>query len=158
MDWENGRVSCFMGPGNTLCRDWIVFPTVLRDGYTDPTLMASRWFVAAANNSQGQEFIAGAAIGIGLIVWSSKDDSIPSAAATPLPLSDGELDWVNRWVIPIPQGQSSLETIYNELDNVHLSKAKRRLGQDNGILLVAETKLLSNSWGISTDVRCLIKE
>jgi hypothetical protein len=122
--------------------------------------MASRWFLSAAPGTGVIESFAGAAIGIGLIAWSSKDDNIPSPGDTPLPLSDGELDWINRWVLPLPLGFNAAgdDIFFQNLDDVHLSKAKRRLGSDNGILIVAETKLVTNFWSISADVRCLIKE
>jgi hypothetical protein len=159
MDWEDGRVSCNLTPG-TFCRDWIVFPLRLREDYTDPTLMASRWFLSIVAATGFIEVIPGAVVGVGLIAWSSKDDNIPAPGDTPLAVGDGELDWINRWLFPIPQGfnPDAGQIFQPMLDNVHLSKAKRRLGSDMGILLVAEAKNTTNDWTFSSDVRCLIKE
>ncbi len=162
MDWENARMDCVLIPGNSFCSDWALYPSVVQELYTDPTLMASRWFVSASADTGLVEFLTGAAIGIGLIAWSGRfDTSVVGGPDTPLPLSDGNLDWILRYVLPIPSGYNpAADQLHGEAmwDNHHLSKAKRRLGQDHGILMVAESKQITNFWSINIDVRMLIKE
>jgi hypothetical protein len=108
-------------------------------------------------NSTAAAFSAAA----GLIAWDRKDDTVPAIADLPDPIDNGELDWINRYVSMWPQEAPNL-IVSPSLDDVHLSKAKRKLGQDKGILCVFSTSVGAGApagiVNFAADIRCLIKE
>ncbi len=151
MDWECAQAAVTL-TGNSIACTWIVLPSRVREGYTDPTLMASRWFVSARILTGGASLTS--FVGWGLIAWDSTTDADPNPC--PDPIANCDLDWINRYVVPVPF--SPVGTIIEQpFDNVHLSKAKRRLGQDRGILLVF-SQVGGFDVALGADVRCLIKE
>ncbi len=162
MDWECAQSSLVLGTAafgskNTVCT-YAVLPSNLRQFYTDPTLMASRAYLAirsALNQDSGATFA-----GIGLIAWDDTNDFCSSVDA-PDPILDCNLDWINRWVAIFPSG-SNAGTFANPniFDITHLSKAKRRLGNQKGLLLTfsAYTTGAVNTISFGIDIRCLIKE
>jgi hypothetical protein len=159
MDWECSQISTFLVPLTRTC-DWIVDPDTLSSLYTDPTLMATRQFSSisiAQGSSNFSVFYEPAAIGI--IAWDSKDNTLPIDC--PDPLRDCDLDWIVRIVGAAPPGSGAL-TAYNPnvFDNTHLSKAKRRLGNQTGILACFSNGLGVNGPAVDMfiDARCLIKE
>ncbi len=168
MDWECAQTqvtaldvgSNFTGA--IVAANWIVTPDKIRQDYTDPTLMATRWFLGfqfsrtAAGGAQDRIFAAA-----GIIAWDSIDDGIP--VFPPGPITHCDLDWINRYVFQFSAGAPSGSGGPGDLwDNVHLSKAKRRLGNDRGILICFEGFGFNPSefdkLNIGADVRCLIKE
>ncbi len=151
MDWEFVQAAQVL-PSSSIAGVWVVLPSRIRNTYTDPTLMASRWFLGMrASVATGSAGFAG----FGLIAWDATTDAIPSPL--PDPIQDGELDWINRAIAPLVGVPAETSIDWN-LDNVHLSKAKRRLGANKGILLVFSTVASSGSIRFGADVRCLIKE
>jgi hypothetical protein len=154
MDWECAQAS-ISGLGNAKSGAYIVKPSDLRIFYTDPTLMVSRWFCHLSTTATQAN--SGGFVSVGLIKWDDINDTAPASADLPGPLTNCDLDWINRFVVGVPIGTpaSSYELV---LDTVHISKAKRRIGSDSGILLVFENTDLTGTSGGAIDVRCLIKE
>jgi hypothetical protein len=71
------------------------------------------------------------------------------------------MDWIVRIVGFIaPFALAGFAPNPNIFDNTHLSKAKRRLGSQTGILVCFAAGLGSGAPGVDfgIDVRCLIKE
>ncbi|PSM54805.1 hypothetical protein C4L39_26300, partial [Clostridium diolis] len=66
------------------------------------------------------------------------------------------LDWMDRFSIPAPEGQASGTSYDLVLDGVHLSKARRKLGAERGILISFEADGVGASFG--ADVRILMRE
>ncbi len=152
MDWECAQLATNALPTDGISCAWVVLPSVMRGRYTDPTLMASRWWLDGTVAAQGA---AGGFLGVGLIAWDSPTDATP--ALCPDPLDQCDLDWITRHVWPraATQGAALLNGVTFDLD--HLSKAKRRLGNQSSILYVAS----STGAGAATfaaDIRVLIKE
>ncbi len=152
MDWECAQLASNGVVG--ISAAWVVLPSVMKTRYTDPTLMASRWFLGA-KTTVAQGASAGFAA-VGLIAWDAVSDAVP--ALIPDPLQQCELDWITRFVWPIPAGDPI--TILNgvDFDLAHLSKAKRRLGNQTSILYVATVTAVSGAVNFAADVRVLIKE
>jgi hypothetical protein len=158
MDWEAAQINIVgVGIGGKAAAQ-VVTATEIDQQYTDPTLMASRWFLGAqlTTAATGPGFI-----GHGLIRWDDLNDTAPVGAEVPGVLSDANLDWINRFVTPIFAGQGGAGTGVAGVfwDNTHLSKAKRRLGTSGTILYCVEV----NGGGAAVvsfgaDVRLLIKE
>jgi hypothetical protein len=106
----------------------------------------------------GDAFGIGGFIGIGIIRWDSKNNAVPFSAYLPDPLDDSELDWMARWVLPIPPGLPAPGLIgVNIFDNTHLSKAKRKLENTSGLLWVMSTSL-SVSATAAADHRFLLQQ
>jgi hypothetical protein len=158
MDWECAQLSTTVFGGN-LEAGWIVDPETVRQDYTDPTLMATRQFSLASlktiNNTN--PFFEYAAIGI--IRWDHTDSTVPLNA--PGPLRNCDADWIVRIVFLIaPATAIGSNLSSNIFDNTHLSKAKRRLGNNSGILACFETAATAGNYSVAfgLDARCLIKE
>ena len=152
MDWECGDFNGGLAADTRACH-WLVPPSELRDGYTDPTLMATM----AWGRFAGTPNSAGDIAAFGIIVVSAFDDADPVGDACPGPITDCNADWIYLHYVPYVPFAGSLVVSgpdVSELDR--RSSARRRLGNDKGILLVAENV------GIAVDfhwhVRCLIKE
>jgi hypothetical protein len=151
MDWECAQFGASLGV-NGCQAQFVVAPSVVRDLYTDPTLFATRWFVQIVTGAGGLNFNAA----IGIIAWDSIDDIPPTGASeVPCPLTHCNLDWIVRYAVPSATGSGALVTNL-VLDSTHLSKARRRLGNQTGILIVAETDGLAANFG--ADVRCLLRD
>jgi len=151
-DWENVLVSG-SALANAIVGDWALLPSAVRTEYTDPTLYATRLF--ARLNTRGAVGVSPpSAVAIGLIDWSAFDDSLP---IFPGPITDGNLDWIVRYVEPLAPTMPTDGTIFSlVLDTTHLSKARRRLGAENGILVVFETSNIIGDF--AADVRMLLRE
>jgi hypothetical protein len=126
--------------------------------------MASRWFPSIVPEAQGAQANATYFVAAGLIRWDSIDDDPPDPLSAPGPLTHCNLDWINRYVATYFtnfNGQFAIQT-QGLFDIVHLSEAKRRLGNDSGILFCAEAispnPNAQTFFRVSADVRCLIKE
>jgi len=154
MDWEGAAVSIsLLGPG-LMAAGYILPPSIVRTRYTDPTLMATRIFLQCQNGAQ----TAGVwgELGFGLIAWTDVNDTAPAPGDIPSPLTNLDADWIWRYVQPIAPG-AALDNNGQFLDSVHMSKAKRRLGNDKGLLMVFHNFAASNA-AFYADARCLIKE
>ncbi len=151
MDWECGDFDAVAG-NNRLCR-WLIPPSQFRERYTDPTLMSTMVWLSLAIPAQGDNT---GVVAFGIIVVSAFDDVDPSADACPGPISDCNADWVYLNVAPGFTYGARETSMNTELDR--RSQAKRRLGNDKGILLVYEGLFLTTPGDFHAHVRCLIKE
>ena len=153
MDWECGDEDGQVAVNTKSCR-WLVAPSILRDGYTDPTLMSTMvWHFARILQASA----AGSIVALGIIVWNGVTDVDPAGDECPGPITSCEADWVWLMLYPLVPGSATntlLETGGQELDR--RSQAKRKLGNDKGILLVVETVGVAADFHVHT--RHLIKE
>jgi len=153
MDWECGDEDGIVAADTKNCR-WLVPPSILRDGYTDPTLMSTMvWLAFLANAVPTSGDIAG----FGIIVWNGVSDVDPAGDECPGPITSCEADWVYLFLHPMVAGSNIALTAAgtgNELDR--RSQARRKIGNDKGILFVAETVGIAGEFHIHT--RHLIKE
>ncbi len=150
MDWECGDLDAVVGD-TKFCK-WLIPPSELKAGYTDPTLMASMVWGGFYSESPALATVGG----FGIIVWSAASDAAPVGDQCPGPLSDCDADWAYSFYgpfVPTPGGAGMALYTNTELDR--RSSAKRRLGNDKGILLVAEGE---GNVSAHFHVRCLIKE
>jgi hypothetical protein len=151
MDWECAWANASFG--NTAACDWLLGPLLLASTYTDPTLMVTRNVVSFLLPFTQ----AGAAIiGFGLIAWDGVDDNPP--AGCPGPITGCNMDWISRVVVPIPAGLAPSSFMGPVVDQAYVSKARRRLPTQTGLLLVWEGQGLNGFVESTVDVRCLIKE
>ncbi len=158
MDWEFANVSVVGLNSGTKFGVYAVLPSTFRDKYTDPTLMVSRWFLGFRIEVDQAAGTVGF-IGVGLIKWDDINDVAPAGGEAPGPITDGRLDWINRYVQPVMAGSAAGSLFSGVLwDNAHMSKAKRRMGSDGGLLLAFEASATTGAVDVATDVRCLIKE
>jgi len=156
MDWVCAQVDARLAPGSIACA-WIHDPIETLETFTDPTLMATRQFTIMRQESTQNAGLSGFAA-MGIIAW----DGVSAAAPTecPGPLSDCDFDWVVRVVGIVIAGAPAGSLLNpNVFDNTHLSKARRRLPSQTGLLIAFETD--ADNTGVvafGTDVRCLLKE
>jgi hypothetical protein len=117
--------------------------------------MATRCFLNMTTTSSGS---SGGFLAIGMIAWNYVTDAVPTAADTPSVMSpDGDMDWIARWVgAATPSTGIGVPLNPNIFDNTHLVKARRRLGNDRGLLVVFEAVAIGGQFSI--DLRTLIKE
>ncbi len=151
MDWICGDSDGTI-VNDKFCR-WLVPPSILREDFTDPTLMSTMVWLSLVLEGGNSTSV----VGFGIIVVSAFDDADPVAAACPGPISDCDADWVYLNYAPSAGLGSVIATMDTELDR--RSQAKRRLGNDKAILLVFEGfSLGAASAAGHAHVRCLIKE
>ena len=138
MDWECGDYDVSnLGVESANCH-WAIPPSVFRDGYTDPTLMAS--IIYAQIGPLGASTVS-STFGIGLIVWNGVDDTDPPAGECPQPITNCDADWIWHWIVPAIAGQGNGFSYQNwSADGLIRSKAKRRLGNDKGLLWASENR------------------
>ena len=151
MDWTCAQMDVELAPDLKACA-WLIDPIDVLETFTDPTLMATRQF--SNIRSLSSTGATGTFAAIGVIAWDGIDELPP--ADCPGPLSDCDFDWIVRIVSPIPASAPSANGNPNIFDNTHLSKARRRLPSQTGILVAFETEGVTASFAI--DIRCLIKE
>jgi hypothetical protein len=149
------------GGGATSGSAYVVDPSTLRLDYTDPTLMYT--LVQIAITTSAANLVGGGLIGFGLIEWMDVNDTIPTDP--PLPVTDGDRDWIYRFVAPVPVNNSGaiLTQFFSPgTEKLQESHAKRRLGQTKGILGVFQSFLSPcgsvGPFSIVADLRFLIKE
>ena len=151
MDWECGNFDGNLAAGTKFC-GWFILPSILQDGYTDPTLMSTRMFGTV------QSSVAPAAdsiVAVGLIVWNGVDDVAPTASNCPGPITDCDADWIWWWAVPEVAGPSVIRTVVSD-SAVIISQARRKLGNDKGVLWAVESKV--SVYAYHFHGRCLIKE
>jgi hypothetical protein len=94
--------------------------------------------------------------GFGLIRWDDIDDTPPTFLDAPGPLANIDLDWIYRFVAPVPQGTPG-GTIYSPgSDVLQHSRARRKLENTSGLLACFETIDVSAFFAV--DARVLIKQ
>ncbi len=154
MDWICGdlNVEGFSNP-DRVCK-WLVPPSELREGFTDPTLMSTMVWLTLI--PQGQPTSTAPIAGFGIIVVFVFDDAEPVGDACPGPITDCSADWVYLNYYLATPGIGGGVSMGTELDR--RSQAKRRLGNDKGILFVFEAFGASQNFFGYAHVRCLIKE
>ncbi len=150
MDWECGFIDEPLSVNSRVCK-WLIPPSALREGYTDPTLMASMVWLQLVVSAAAP----GDTVGFGIIVVSAFSDVDPFGDACPGPLTDCDADWAYLFLAPIALAGTTQAIPAVELDR--RSSAKRRLGNDKAILLVGEVNGSAGAY-IHAHVRCLIKE
>ncbi|PSM54807.1 hypothetical protein C4L39_26310, partial [Clostridium diolis] len=101
-DWECAQAFVALASGNAAA-GWAVLPSEVRLQYTDPTAYATRLFAHIRLSAQVPA--GGATLAIGIIDWDSRDDTVPTEI--PRPITDCNLDWMDRFSIPAPEGQAS---------------------------------------------------
>ncbi len=160
MDWIRGGIDS-VGTGQAaqtpLC-DWLCDPAELRDEFTDPTLMVVR----VAGMHQATAATGGQAVfGFGIIAWNfATDGAGNSLVPTQCPrLFDDECqdeDWIYRSITPYVAGITG----FGQVDGgeASMSKARRRLGNDKGLLLVVQSATAGDVFNYHYHVRALIKE
>jgi hypothetical protein len=153
MDWECGDHDATVNAGERSCK-WLIPPSELREKYTDPTLMSTMVWLNLSSSAEGGSNVGVA--GFGIIVVSAFDDIEPAGTACPGPVTDCSADWVYLNYVPLTLGKIGFSTMNTELDR--RSQAKRRLGNDKGILLVFESFAGGQTFNGHAHVRCLIKE
>jgi hypothetical protein len=108
---------------------------------------------------------AGSLYGAGIIDWSSLDDFVPSFSEILAmnPTIRQDMDWIWRVVYSIPGGMPVGTFAAGQPDSELMSKARRRMGNNKGLLLVIGwnqpdqvTPVSEIAWAV--DFRFLIKE
>jgi hypothetical protein len=153
MDWYHSETGqrLFI---NEHAAAWHILPSTIQPYLTDPTLMATRAFCAIRTFET--PIVPGAFAAIGVIAWNYVTDFIPLEIPSVL-APDGDMDWICRWIGVAPQGTPAGTFLNpNIFDNTHLSKARRRLGNDRSLLIVYQTVDVGADFGL--DLRTLIKE
>jgi hypothetical protein len=125
MDWigvsVNGYGGFFVKGANAA---WVLLPTVLRDDFTDSTLMVMRakWVLRTFTTTNA----AGSLYGAGIIDWSSPDDSVPlfSEILAMNPTTRQDMDWIWRVVYLIPGGMFVGIFAAGQPDSELMSKAR----------------------------------
>jgi hypothetical protein len=153
MDWGGAYVG--NGATTQVGVGWIFPPTIVQGDYVDPTLMALRMDFTYRINAASP----GHVIGVGVLAWDSRNDTIP--ATVPLPISDPQLDWIIVARSSIPSGTPTGTTVFYHNENAvnTYSKARRRLGNQTGLLYVFEIAPgASVNINYTVSFRFLIKE
>ncbi len=158
VDWGTAQATAVLGANSGGCA-WILDPITAREFYVSPTILAIRSFVqflfGSVSNNFGPGFVS-----CGIIRWDGVDDQPP--VDCPLPLTDGNLDWMCRWVSPLPVGLAAGAVLSpNIFDITHLSKAKRKLENTAGLLWSVEySNPIGTTTGVSiaTDHRYLLQQ
>ncbi len=155
MDWYCGDFNGLIAPGtgNIQC-DWLILPSELHEQTTDPTLMATRVALAAEVAGGGTLTNNESIVALGIIAWNYVDDTIPTPC--PGPLRDCDADWIYWWAAPGVPTTSGVFHTNGGADTNILSKARRRLGNDQSLLIAVES--LVQSYNFHLHARCLIKE
>lgn len=160
MDWGNqyttaGGNGIQIGPSGA-SYSWLLDPITASSEYVDPTIMAVRfsWLLmgpAAAYASGGQ-------VVAGIMTFTSPNGALPTGFGVG-PASSAYLDWMLRSVSWLPQnGNANLAVFFhNENPQNCYTKAKRRLGNGKGLLLVIEN-LTGQTIQARYDCRYLLKE
>ncbi len=159
MDWYAGSVNGAVAATSSNV-GWAILPSQLHPE-TDPTLMALR---ISATIRLGQTAVNGSIVGVGIIAHpylttaGVASDALPGAANFPTPVTMGDADWAYLWLCPEATNIALGTICDNQLgpQGLSLSKARRRLGNNQSLLVVIQTISLSVDYHIH--VRSLIKE
>ncbi len=165
MDWVAGEIDSTTGgaAGSTPGCSWLCDPGEMVRDFTDPTLMALRvWGQARPNGAT----TALSVFGLGIISWNFTTDAdgvavVPTQCPRLFNLPGQgcqDEDWIYQWIIPSAGGEDSTtgrQTVNDGADRQ--SKARRRLGNDRGILFVVQALGVVN-YDYHFHARALIKE
>ncbi len=166
MDWIAGEIdsSTAGGAGTPPVCAWLCEPKVLAEHFTDPTAMAVRVWGSARPL---QTTVPVSAFAFGVIAWNFVTDPTTGLAVLPNPcprlINTGpqgcqDEDWMYQWLLPSAGGETSSATFLRYINDGddRISKARRRLGNDKGLLLVAQG--VGVAYDFHVHVRALIKE
>jgi hypothetical protein len=165
MDWIVGEIdSSTVGLAGTppVCA-WVCDPPQLTNDFTDPTLMALRvWGSCQPTGTTSPT----SAFAFGVIAWNYVTDPATGQAVLPnpcprlintFPQGCQDEDWVYQWLVPSAGGEPATAASVRYIEgSERLSKARRRLGNDKGLLMVAQGA--TSSYNFHIHVRALIKE
>jgi hypothetical protein len=154
MDWGGGTIRVNLSAAQSSA-GWLLAPLAARNSYVDPTIM--RLITRHMMRYNGGVILGtGGAIGMGIIAWDSVNDQIPGFL--PGPVTSPEVDWMTRSVIIVPDQTPVGLLAYQQDDVFASSSAKRRLGNQSGLLWVLESTVPSGAFFIGADARFLLKE
>jgi len=177
MDWNHSYFQAVLTT-NLVSAVWVITPDEIEREFTDPTWMRALVYLSARLQTQALPGVSventggqGGAnhIGFGLIKWQGvPSPSITEDAASPLgsagfpntlpdPVRDGQLDWIYRHIWPVAGFSAGTALLNGTCDLDRQSSAKRRLGNDSGVMGVWSNRT-SSSIDIAHSVRFLIKE
>ncbi|WP_283548166.1 hypothetical protein [Lactiplantibacillus plantarum] len=154
MDWLYGEIDGTTDGADPFC-NWLVTPSVLRENFTDPTAMSLMvWARMAPNEDPTNNSAIGA---IGIIAWDAVSDDEPDPC--PGPLTNPERDWMWLWYTPwVANDGTTADSVSHtwECDLQLRSKARRRLGNQTSLLVVAQSLIIPAQ--VHLHARVLIKE
>ncbi len=162
MDWIKGEIDSSqagLAYGTPVCK-WLCDPEQLRHEFTDPTLMATR-VMGMVRAETGAIISDSTVFAAGLIAWNFTTDGAgasvhPSECPRLLDIECQDEDWIWTWYAPFVNGSSPSQVIAS---GNHDSKARRRLGNDSGLLFVVQTfGSPPVNFHYHFHARCLIKE
>ncbi len=154
MDWGSGQIRANF-TGTTVSAGWLLAPLIARGDFVDPTIMRCITRHMTKYNG-GVPLTTGGEVGMGIIAWDHVNNSIPSDI--PGPVSDGNVDWMIRSVIIVPDQAPVGFLAYQQDDVFAESSAKRRLGNQAGLLWVLQSTVPSAAFFVGSDCRYLLKE
>ena len=152
MDWGGQSLAINGVSSGATSSTYVLLPSVVRADYVDPTIMATRMTFGIYLPASS----AGGLVAAGVIAWSDINDVVPSDP--PGPITNVNQDWIIRQVFAIPPSYPGGFIGGPSLDTAYYSKARRRLGNDRGLLLVVENFATGVSLNYAVDVRFLLKE
>jgi hypothetical protein len=152
-DWGGCATSIATSGAGTVFAVYCLGPLDLRTQYTDPTVLAHQ---LVSSWKTGEVAPANSFLAAGAIAWDGDPDTNAVPTETPDPFGDPEADWLIRQVMPVPPGLAAGSIITPSADWLTTSKARRRLGNTRGLLIVGEIVGVSASAAI--DYRYLIGE
>jgi hypothetical protein len=144
MDWISGEIdSITSSPAAEVSSCGWLCAAQLSDQFTDPTLMALRvWGSATTINATTEQTV----MAMGIIAWNftrHPDGSALVPSECPdlinLPGVCQDEDWIYRWYLPISGAVPVGSAFYINDANDRMSKARRRLGNDTGLLFVVQS-------------------
>ncbi len=169
MDWGAAQFDVSGAAGPFTAPGYVFPPTQVRDFSTDPTVMALRVRYTLFVQAQQSATVSPIYVGFGIIKHVNPIDTVNTLPANvlPNPVTDGDMDWLLRIILPIPYntfvgGRNG--TFFNTLDTEYQSQARRRMGNDSGLLAVLTTvaptggQVGGTAFDFAADVRFLVKE
>ncbi len=161
MDWISGEIDsdvAGLASGFGQC-GWLC-ASQLSDQFTDPTLMAVRVWGSARNE---QTTGASSVFAMGIIAWNftrAPDGSAIVPTECPdlinVPGVCQDEDWIYRWFLPSAGNEPAGTIHYINDSEDRMSKARRRLGNDKGLLFVVQSALTNYTYHFHASA--LIKE
>ncbi len=143
MDWISGEIdSVVTGNSGSISKCGWLCAGQLSDQFTDPTLMAIRVWGGITNlGSSAADHV----FGMGIIAWNftrAPDGSAFVPSECPDLINDPGVcqdeDWIYRWFVPSP-GEPAGQVVRVADSEDRMSKARRRLGNDKGLLFVVQS-------------------
>ncbi len=158
MDWVCGEIDSETGgvSSPTAVCEWLGNPAEFKDIFTDPTAMALRVWGQTSPTVQVSNSVAVFAFGI--IAWNYTIDAAGNTVVPtecPNPIDQCDADWLYLYLRPSVVSDSGA-VLVGTTESDRVSRARRRLGNDRWLLLVASSKAANYNYHFH--VRALIKE